>query len=493
VPVPGRWPAGTSGFGWYRAHIRFDAIPYQPVGIRLRSVAVAFEVFVDGELLGELGSFPPRYRARSGIPYLVVLPPSLLTPGEHLVAIRVFSQESYGGIMGPIEAGALQEVTRDSVARDWLLLGTALLLLGIGVAQFAFWLRRSAARLHLVLALFCAALAGFFIVWMPATRLALAPYVFWFRPFMAFAAAAGAAACFSYRRLFDMDEDRAVLGLAFLFVAIIPLALLLPTWDQLRWLQTYVLNPVALLLVVTGVAIALRQRLHGAEYTGPVLWGALVFAVGVVHDVFASWGIITVATTYPWLLLVGCVAYVLGLVFAAAHKVAEVETAALYDQLTGLYRREIVMDALQREIRRAARTHQPIAVIMMDVDRFKQINDTLGHQVGDRVLAEVGRRLGEAGRAVDWLGRYGGEEFIGVLASTGVQGAMQAAERLRQAVAALPIATGRTARTITLSAGVAAFDGGGTSADWPTTEQLVGAADAALYRAKDQGRNMVAV
>jgi len=146
------------------------------------------------------------------------------------------------------------------------------------------------------------------------------------------------------------------------------------------------------------------------------------------------------------------------------------------------------MDALAREIRRAARVRTPLAIILLDVDRFKQINDTMGHQVGDKVLAEVGRRMGDAGRAVDWLGRYGGEEFIAVLAATGTEGALLAAERLRNAVAALPIATGRTARTITLSAGVAACEG---AEEMPTVEQLVGAADAALYRAKSAGRNCV--
>ncbi|OGT95050.1 MAG: hypothetical protein A2083_05345 [Gemmatimonadetes bacterium GWC2_71_9] len=94
----------------------------------------------------------------------------------------------------------------------------------------------------------------------------------------------------------------------------------------------------------------------------------------------------------------------------------------------------------------------------------------------------------DAGRAVDWLGRYGGEEFLAVLAATSKAGAVLAAERLRTAVSALPVATGRTARTVTLSAGIAAFEGAG---EWPTTETLVGAADAALYRAKNDGRNCV--
>ena len=190
----------------------------------------------------------------------------------------------------------------------------------------------------------------------------------------------------------------------------------------------------------------------------------------------------------PWALLAGTIGFVGSLALTTADKFVDTETAALYDRLTGLYRREVVLDALSREIRRSARMHQPLAVIMLDVDRFKRINDTMGHQAGDRVLTEVGRRMGEAGRVVDWLGRYGGEEFIAVLASTDKGGARQAAERLRRAVAALPIATGRTARTITLSAGVAAYEGG---EEWPTPEQLIGAADEALYRAKGAGRDRV--
>jgi len=104
------------------------------------------------------------------------------------------------------------------------------------------------------------------------------------------------------------------------------------------------------------------------------------------------------------------------------------------------------------------------------------------------VLTEVGRRMLDAGRSVDWLGRYGGEEFMAILAASDRPGATLAAERLRAAVSALPIATGRTARTVTLSAGVATFAPG---SEQPTVEQLVGAADAALYRAKNNGRNCV--
>jgi len=489
VAVPGHWPAGTSGFGWYRARFALDTMPSEPIGIRVASVEVAWQLFVDGELIGELGGFPPRYRARSATPVVVPLPPALVRPGAHTIALRVYSGESRGGITGDVTIGSMSDLQADDLTLDGLFLGMALLLVGIGLGQIVLWSRRDDARVHLALAALCAALALFFVVWMPATRVAVSPVVFWFRLFMAFGAAALAAACFAFRRLFDLEDDRLLLVFGLFFLAVAALAVFVPAWDDLRLLESYLLDPGALLFGAGAVAVAARQRLRGSEHVAPVLWGALLFAVAIILNVLAGWGLFSLGSSYPWLLLVGCVAFVLGLTASAGHRLAEAETAALYDRLTGLYRREVVMDALQREIRRAARVKQAITVIMMDVDRFKQINDTLGHQAGDRVLAEIGRRLGEAGRAVDWLGRYGGEEFVAVLASTSVDGGILAAERLRQAVSALPIATGRTSKTITLSAGVAAFDG---KSEWPTTEQLVGAADAALYRAKDQGRNTIA-
>ncbi len=231
--------------------------------------------------------------------------------------------------------------------------------------------------------------------------------------------------------------------------------------------------------------LAFLQWRDGTHHARILLWGTLLLTVTLFHDILVGWGLIAVRPAFPWLTLVGSIGFVASLALTTAEKFVESETAALYDRLTGLYRREVVMDALSREIRRASRTRQPLAVIMLDVDRFKQLNDSLGHQGGDKVLTEIGRRMIDAGRAVDWLGRYGGEEFIAVLASTEQASALLAAERLRAAVSALPIATGRTTRTVTLSAGVATYEGG---PEWPTVEQLVGAADAALYRAKNSGR-----
>jgi diguanylate cyclase (GGDEF)-like protein len=491
VSVPRAWPATAvgGGYGWYRLHLALTGVPRQPIGVWLSSVATAFEVYIDGRLVGGWGGLPPSYRPRSVIPLVVAFPPDRQVEGPHVIAVRVYSQERVGGIVGPVRIGPLLELHRDAQRPDLYLSGVAMLLLGIALVQVFFWLRRQHAREHVAIVAVCVFLAMFFVVWMPAVRTALEPYVSWVRLYYAAAAAAAAACCYAFHRIFELDRgERVVVALGLAYLVQVPLFLGLQGWDALRLVGSWVLYPTLAVGAALTLGLAAQQMRQGAGQARVLLGGVTLLALTVVYDVVMDWGQVPVRPAFPWLTLVGSVAFVAGLVLTTAERFVESETAALYDRLTGLYRREVVLDALSREIRRAARMHQPLAVIMLDVDRFKQVNDTLGHQAGDRVLGEIGRRMVEAGRAVDWLGRYGGEEFVGVLASTDVQGAALAAERLRSAVAALPIATGRTTRTVTLSAGVAAYDGG---AEWPTTEQIVGAADAALYRAKSAGRNCV--
>ena len=264
-------------------------------------------------------------------------------------------------------------------------------------------------------------------------------------------------------------------------------ALLLPGWTELRFVGMRVFSPLLLVTCAVVAALLVQQSRRGAEHATALLWGFGIIGLAVLHDVAADWGLIFSRSGVLWT-HVGAVAFVTGVAYVTARHFVDRASIALTDRLTGLYRREIVVDALYREILRAARLSQSLAVVMLDIDNFKAVNDSLGHQAGDRVLAEVGRRLAHGGRAVDWLGRYGGEEFLAVLADSDVAGAELAAERIRQAVSAVPIDVGRATRLITLSAGVASYGGG---AEWPTPEQLIGAADAALYRAKAAGRNQV--
>jgi diguanylate cyclase (GGDEF)-like protein len=159
------------------------------------------------------------------------------------------------------------------------------------------------------------------------------------------------------------------------------------------------------------------------------------------------------------------------------------------DALTGLFNRRHLEESLEREMRRAARTDQPVGVIMFDLDHFKKVNDTFGHEAGDAVLRAIGSLLSRGARAEDMPCRFGGEEFFLIMPGTSIEGARLRAERLRSDVKQVPIMQdGRSIGTVTISIGVAAFPVHGLS-----VKDLIATADAALYRAKNEGRDRVVI
>jgi len=159
---------------------------------------------------------------------------------------------------------------------------------------------------------------------------------------------------------------------------------------------------------------------------------------------------------------------------------------AMTDELTGLANRRHGAHELERAVALAVRHGHDhvLALVRVDVDRFKAINDTHGHQAGDEVLAEVARRLAGAVRSGDELARWGGDEFVAILPATDRAGALAAAERMRVAVAAAPVAVAGVELTVTISAGWAHWVG-------DTPDDLLARADRALYEAKDRGRDTV--
>jgi diguanylate cyclase (GGDEF)-like protein len=160
----------------------------------------------------------------------------------------------------------------------------------------------------------------------------------------------------------------------------------------------------------------------------------------------------------------------------------------MYDDLTGLFTRKSFGMELDRELARSARHGHSFAVLMMDIDFFKRVNDTYGHLVGSQALCEVASVIRQTMRDSDIAGRYGGEEYIGLLPETNQQKAFEAAERIRCAVEAFPFTASihdPTAKLhITISIGVACYPQDGV-----TPLDLIDHADFALYRAKESGRN----
>jgi diguanylate cyclase (GGDEF)-like protein len=176
---------------------------------------------------------------------------------------------------------------------------------------------------------------------------------------------------------------------------------------------------------------------------------------------------------------------------ARAHRrtlelTGELERLATTDALTGLPNRRHLMAAMETEVRRAERSGRPLALALLDVDRFKAINDTHGHPAGDEVLRIVAEELREVTRGGDLLGRFGGEEFAIIMPETSLDQAHLACERLRRAVAKriLHYPNG-TSGHVTVSSGVALLSGD------EGCDHLVSRADGALYEAKAGGRNLV--
>jgi two-component system cell cycle response regulator len=161
---------------------------------------------------------------------------------------------------------------------------------------------------------------------------------------------------------------------------------------------------------------------------------------------------------------------------------------AITDQLTGLYNRRYMSSHLDTLIESAKKSERPIALLIMDIDHFKSVNDTYGHDVGDEVLREFANRIAANIRGIDMACRYGGEEFVVVMPDTDMQLALSVAERLRGSVETtmFPISCPPQQRAVTVSIGMAGSEG---SQD--TAQALLHRADQALYRAKREGRNRV--
>ena len=167
-------------------------------------------------------------------------------------------------------------------------------------------------------------------------------------------------------------------------------------------------------------------------------------------------------------------------------RAAELDAVSRTDHLTGLHNRRHMEETLRTVTSGAKRHGYPVAVLIVDVDHFKRVNDTLGHPAGDAVLQQVANRLRAALRIEDILGRWGGEEFLVLLPHTGTEAARVLAERLRSGMSAAPIATERGAVNVTISIG-------GAAAETEGTHDLLQLADQELYAAKDNGRDQIKI
>ncbi|HEX3964620.1 MAG TPA: GGDEF domain-containing protein [Trebonia sp.] len=244
-------------------------------------------------------------------------------------------------------------------------------------------------------------------------------------------------------------------------------------------LTQWAVNQVLVLPAVKASAPATKVR------------DALLGRESLHNDATELCAAILVALSVQVSLLTLIVAFPLGTLLQRSYRHAQLLYDARADAKTGLLNAAAWEAEATAEVARAVRTATPLAVALLDLDRFKLINDTHGHLVGDQVLKRIAATMSEILRDYDLAGRFGGEEFVMLLPQTRAVDALRIAERVRAHIAQLPIYVNGTAGaervTVTVSIGVAALDAGSRR----ELTELLAAADAALYRAKASGRDQV--
>ena len=166
----------------------------------------------------------------------------------------------------------------------------------------------------------------------------------------------------------------------------------------------------------------------------------------------------------------------------------ELRYGATHDWLTGLWNRGAITALLEREVERSRRSNSSMGLLMVDIDHFKKVNDTYGHAIGDAVLQEVAKRIAKSVRSYDLVGRYGGEEFLVLLSDCSGEIVLKGAERIRREVADSPIGAGGASISVTISIGTMV-----SNLTAASPKCILAGADAALYNAKQCGRNCVKV
>ena len=223
-----------------------------------------------------------------------------------------------------------------------------------------------------------------------------------------------------------------------------------------------------------------------AEYLGLVFLAHGMYDLNTLSDGIRRYGEFDWASIWSRVIVLSLASFFSTVIVMRAKDLRKLSSL---DRMTGLFNRGHFDERLGAELNRAQRVQQPLSVVMLDVDRFKEFNDRFGHSAGDVGLRTIADRFRQMTRRSDVVARYGGEEFVFLLPDTSADTAFDKLEQIRAAVEALRITLpkGQGEALLTVSAGIATFPADGTNA-----EELIDEADARLFRAKAGGRNRVA-
>jgi diguanylate cyclase (GGDEF)-like protein len=512
---------------WYRVRLPDMAIP--DMHLFIYSVDLIVQIYLEGRLIYAFGTFDAQGRGQfAGWPWhLVELPQNA---AGKMLYFRVFSDYKDIGLWGEVLLGRGRDHMVRMLRRDGVRLAVALISLTIGVIFLAVFILRRADRASLFLSLVCLALVVRVLSQTQVHRLAIdAPLIMEHVKAGSYFVIPAFVALFleqilgrAYRRITRIIWiTTLVLTAIVLFVSLTGLASLI---------DFFLLSDSILIVVMAVLAfLSIRAAAQGNTEARLVATNFVLMALLGFYSILVSNGLLPWSDDVDYLLLFQ---FALGLAFVLVRryvgfrrrmedviarseqqaeqlrslrsdldsKVAErtrhlekanqrlleekitLQITSITDGLTGLYNRNYTLGRLESEVSEARRYRKHLSVIMFDLDHFKRINDSHGHQVGDMAMKKVAAILRGNLRDSDLAGRYGGEEFLVVLPETESEEARSVAERIRGQVEGL--AWVEPSLRVTLSGGVAQYHN-------ESAEQLIRRADFQLYGAKEAGRNRV--
>ena len=542
--------AHLTGIAWYRCYIALNRIHGAPqqFSLLMPKLHDSYEIYWNGSLIGRNGKLPPSplWYISQPMQTFELSPVEPRQVQQGVLAVRVWKApllSDDSGERGGFDAAPLIgspeaiATARDAYEFQWLRsrqlhFGANLLCAVIAFLSFLLWLRAPSRRV-----LFW--MTGFAIT-QPVILLLVNAHLGWPYP-LAMGAAQPLSAMqdvslwFLLLWLLPLHENRALCRLTRILACIYAVNEILdgmlvaltwkPQWAGFAQVSDAVLAFFSILfeafpLVLVGFALFRRKRFDSARWLVAILAFLdemmIVFSNAVKQGrQFTGWSIaekidsplfyfdgngITLTTLSGALLLAAIVYAVYNSVredqrrqdalerekMELLHESNRMRHHAEHDGLTGLWNHRVIVERLSEEMNRSIRDGTPLSVILADVDHFKKVNDSFGHLAGDLVLKEIGAVLTRTLRPYDYVGRYGGEEFLLILPNCDLESALLRAEHLREAVQSARIVDGDTMLKVTASFGVVSA--------FPShyeAEAIIRAVDAALYRAKSSGRNCV--
>jgi diguanylate cyclase (GGDEF)-like protein len=534
-----------TGFAWYRCQIALNPVLGVPqrFSLLMPKIKDAYEIYWNGSLIGGNGKLPPhpvRYLSQ---------PAQIFELGQvrqGVLAVRVWKAPllsddtgAAGGFWAPPLIGSPEAIAnaKDAEEFQWLrsrqfLFGENLLCAVIALLSFLLWLRVPGRRI-----LFWTAAFAF----CPPANLLLRdahlgwPYLLAMGASQPLVALQDVSLWFLLLWLLPLHGNRALCRLTRILAAIYMVNATLdgvlvalawkPQWSRFAQISDVASTSLwvileAFPLVLVSYALFQRKRFDSAGW----LVASLAFLdemMTVFSNIirqgrqFTGWSIadnidsilfsiagngISLSVIAGALLLVAIVYAVYNSIREDEHRRAALEREktelisesrrmrhqAEHDSLTGLWNHHVIVTRLNQEINRSHREGTPLSVVLIDVDHFKKVNDSFGHLAGDLVLKEISAIFTRSLRPYDYVGRYGGEEFLLILPNCEIERALIRTEQLRQAVESAHIVYGETKLQVTASFGVAS-----PLQSHREAETVIRAVDAALYRAKSCGRNCV--